>query len=555
MNALRVALFVSVCAVLSGQTISTAPNAISTVLTANVGISDTSLSVAVCSKITAGQTLNADQEFMLVTAVNACALTVVRALNGSAAARHYANGVISAYTVTARGIFTPQMFGAYGNGIHDDTIGLQACVNRASAVGGLCYVSYGTYLLNTASSGIVIRLPVPTCPAQGCGFAITGGGSGSTILKTALTGVDLMSTGTISTPSTLPQINLSGFTLQGPDNGTTTTSGSGLVMNFDGNNSVCIGCLFTDIKAYDFNGSGKSGMFLSGFQDGTFTGLQVQRSDRGFTFTGNFNSNTVNSLLASNNSSIGRLITGFNTNTWNAMVIQNNKKIGDKISNGSTDVYNSPHYEENNTSHTGGVFTLDINDADGPPRYLNFYGPSFAGTHEKLGLTATVTGWDFITFSGGQNNVSNLVASNGANGRAVFLNSVARADITDPGFAIITCTQDANMNTCQYPNAAQTGYLTTGGGFSFTTGSLNFGTITASGTAGAWAQLSATITSPPNVIQPGDAVTCNSQDATFIHLQVSCSFWVGGTVGILVSNPTNAPITPAVGPWIIRVMR
>jgi hypothetical protein len=94
-----IAAFLLSSAALMGQTLGLAPNSIRTVLTANVGISDTTISVAVCSKIAPGVTVNIDSEIMYASAVSAttCVLTVTRAYSGTAAARHYTGAVVSAY--------------------------------------------------------------------------------------------------------------------------------------------------------------------------------------------------------------------------------------------------------------------------------------------------------------------------------------------------------------------------------------------------------------------------------------------------------------------------
>jgi hypothetical protein len=100
---IRPTAFLLASAALMGQTLGMAPNSIRTVLTANVGLSDTTVTIAVCDKTTAGMTLNIDSELMTGTSVNyaTCVITVIRAILESSASRHHTGAIVSAYVSSA----------------------------------------------------------------------------------------------------------------------------------------------------------------------------------------------------------------------------------------------------------------------------------------------------------------------------------------------------------------------------------------------------------------------------------------------------------------------
>lgn len=131
------------------QTLGVAPNSLRTVLTANVGLSDTSIHVAVCDKITAGMLVNVDVELMTATSITSspCVVGVTRAVLGTVAARHYTGAIVSAY-LNPDGQLNVKAFGARGDGTTDDTVAIRAAMSSVcSAGGGTLYVTQGTYII------------------------------------------------------------------------------------------------------------------------------------------------------------------------------------------------------------------------------------------------------------------------------------------------------------------------------------------------------------------------------------------------------------------------
>lgn len=74
---------------------------------------------------------------------------------------------------------TPQMFGALGDGVHDDTDAFQAAINELREVGGTLYVSRGTYII---SAEIYVNLDLCTSKDSGITVNIQGENAGTTVL-------------------------------------------------------------------------------------------------------------------------------------------------------------------------------------------------------------------------------------------------------------------------------------------------------------------------------------------------------------------------------------
>lgn len=124
-------------------------------------------------------------EVILVTAVSGGTWTVTRGAEGTTPVAHTQNfivqQVVTAGNATALlpaaqlGVFSPLAYGAYGDGVHDDTTALQNCCAAAMASQGVVYLGNYNYL---TSAPIQIG---PSFTMRGSGSFSTGSATGGSI--------------------------------------------------------------------------------------------------------------------------------------------------------------------------------------------------------------------------------------------------------------------------------------------------------------------------------------------------------------------------------------
>jgi hypothetical protein len=110
----------------------------------------------------------------------------IGALNGAA----LTDGTVAFSKLTGR-IYCVRDYGALGNGVHDDTVAIQACINAAAAAkGGIVFFDGGKYLISAPlqlASNIII---------QGSGASQLGVFTSGTTIVQSVGNVDIFTTGT-----------------------------------------------------------------------------------------------------------------------------------------------------------------------------------------------------------------------------------------------------------------------------------------------------------------------------------------------------------------------
>ena len=310
---------------------------------------------------------------------------------------------------------TPQNYGAKEDGSTDDTVAFQTCINVSVNTGTPCSGQAGTYLLNTASGGVIINLlnsSVSGCVSGGinvCTPGFIGQGRDVTYLKTTVAG-DLLHA--VSTTDGFPAFRFENFTLVGPDSAHSgAISGNGLYVSTNAFLSV------TNVSASGFFGSGKSAFWFDTVEGGSLTNVTASLSDTGIKFTNAANLTTCTLCSASNNYSYGQYINSSVLSLINASA----------QSNGCTGFYltgtNSSNYqmyvENNNTSGAGsGCYDIDLETNTSS----NNFSVTLQGNSTKMYLNGTV---QYNRFSSG----SGISGSQGT----VFVNTPSTALYNDWG--------------------------------------------------------------------------------------------------------------------------
>lgn len=256
----------------SAQTLGMAPTAIRTVLTANVSLSATTFSVAVCDKVTAGMTANADYEMFFVSAVasHPCVITVVRAYQGTAADRHYTGAIVSFYVPGSQGDLQPALWGADPTGVASSTAAIQTMFD-AGTPGTFNFASQkGAARYKITST---VTLTVPVAVGQNSPGAVVDLG-GATLVCSQTSGPCLK---IIST-------NIAGY------QGVTLKNGA---VQYVGASSSVIGILVQDftrptmdsVKVIGFSTSGSEGIQLKNVEEARMSALYIQGNRIGLHLT------------------------------------------------------------------------------------------------------------------------------------------------------------------------------------------------------------------------------------------------------------------------------
>lgn len=262
---------------------------------------------------------------------------------------------------------------ARGNGVHDDTAAIQSAWNACA--GGTLYFPPGTYLLNTATSGVIFNILNTNNnilnPGVIGGCSISGSGIGRTITKTTSATATLMaaiSTGTVF----YPFYDIHDLTLQGPSAPTCTASGGtgGNGLQISGTAAVTV--YLRNLLVTGFCGSGSIGIWLDNAEMFQVDHIRADYDDIGLKLSSASNSSVANNVTVDQNHSYGGYVSGGTGNiTWNSLLVQSNYKTGLYLSNSSGSTFNSPHFENNNSSATSGQHALWM-DATAGAVYGNY---------------------------------------------------------------------------------------------------------------------------------------------------------------------------------------
>jgi hypothetical protein len=445
----------------------------------------------------------------------------------------------------AMAVIYPQQFGALADGAHDDTAQLRAAIAAAKASGIPVQLTTGVYLANTATAGVILDITV----AGSGSLSLHGAGSGLTTIKTTTASADLMAATT--TVSALPQHLLGGFTLLGPDSIAgapcpTATGGNGLRIS---GTAVDYHSVYADIKAQGFCGSGKAGIWLDNVENSSLRDSLLQLNDIGLKLTSAPNALSVDSVQLSYNASFGGNFDSFSSDTFTNLTVQSNVKTGLRITGANSNAFIAPHFENNNTSATAGLFALDLLGTAGSYVLGNvFTGAVFQGAHENVGLTGVATGQVVLNkFIGGLSSSAPnpFVISNGTYTLSTFDGLTSTTKITDPNFAI-TILNDTVTGQSYYQNSAGTGYLQTARVLTATSSSIGGSALA----AGACAFANNTLTG----VQAGDVAVVAPNNLAVVNLQFYWyAYTFANTVGVGVCATTAG--TPAASTYAIRVIK
>jgi hypothetical protein len=487
-----IATFLLSSTVLIGQTLGMAPNAIRTVLTANVGLSGTSISVAVCSKITPGMVLNIDSELMTGLSVDysTCVISVSRAIIGTAVARHYTNGIVSAYVADKNSpMLNVDICNSAGDGTTDDTAAFITCSTLAKATGKILTASGKTYAIKNWFTDM---------DATGTGDFSFQGQPGTTLKC-------LNSDGTTCvkfnwTTSTRGKLRLDGFAMNGPDAQSgprTHTSGHAILLTSTAGNTPWVNMshiVLNATAATGFYGTNAIGLWCDGCEDSSFQQVQFGGATIGMQGTVAFNGNVFNMVRFYKN------VIGFNcpdctSNVFNMTISESNEGAGLLVT-GVGNVFLGFHLEANNTAATSGLCTLTVAAKGAGNALFNvFSGGQFSGTMDKVCFTNDLTGG-----LNSLNLIENVITSSmplGANlgasaKRQSFLTSFNLANVTgaDSTTTILNNPLDgANLmpdGSFSVPSSSFTADPTTGvyraaNGYHFAVGGVDKGVVTAGG--------------------------------------------------------------------------
>ena len=202
-------------------------------------------------------------------------------------------------------VYNVKDYGAYGDGVHDDTAAWQATEAVAAASGGVAYGPAGTYY---CTSAIAVHSNV----------TIAGAGTGATFftVPSTFTG-DLFYIQTIDATNGLHDIRLTGFTLTGP--GGTPTAGSGIHWVTYTNAAIPIKRIFFDH------------LYFTGW----YRGLHIEASN---TSAGWLNNDMTAAFNVYTNNQIGSSPGG----TWNFMSLRENFMGNALVGLATPGMFNNP---------------------------------------------------------------------------------------------------------------------------------------------------------------------------------------------------------------------
>jgi hypothetical protein len=290
-------------------------------------------------------------------------------------------------------------YGAVGDGVTDDTVSIQTAIDTVWALdhGGSIQFPTGVYnftsltfpRITVAATNKTLSL-VGDSPGAIYGNGISAGG---TVLKCTGTGNAISIAGGSHSASANPTYVLENLSLVGPDTTTprTTTSGNGFYLV--GGSAVPM-MRVRNVEVSGFYGSGKAGFRLSGdFEDGTFENLRAHNCDIGVRLGTPFNSHSITNLMVDQNASYGLYIDGGNGVIVNGGLVQSNEKTGIFMAAGISWSFNSVHFENNNSTVTGGEYAVKLlGSTSNAIQKIHFNNCNFMNSNDKIYANGA-SGW------------------------------------------------------------------------------------------------------------------------------------------------------------------
>jgi len=284
------------------------------------------------------------------------------------------SGVVFA---SAPSSFTPQNTGAKEDSVSDDTASMNLAMSVALANRIPLILPGGTFRVTAASAGKLLSVTI-----GGNNFSMIGAGSGATVISTATAGADLL---TIEGDGN-PVVTLKGFYLQGPDAATnppcrSASSGNGLYLT--GGRGAAI-VHMDDIQAYGFCGSGKAGIWLDAFENGSVSNVIAQRDNIGMKWTTAPNQNILTTGLFGANRTYAMEIDGCQSSTVSNTTMQSNYGTALYLNSSAGCSFINDHFENNNTSKAAGNHSVFMDATGSVIRNNSFTGGTLSGPYADI---------------------------------------------------------------------------------------------------------------------------------------------------------------------------
>jgi Pectate lyase superfamily protein len=249
-------------------------------------------------------------------------------------------------------------FGAKCDGVTDDTTAFQNAFNTASPLGMVVHIPNGTCINHN------LQLPKTSLTVLGgVGGGLAGGQTlnPGTVIKCATgDGTNCWTYTWTAGAAGNPWFDFGNISFIGPDTFSPRTTTSGNAIRIDGTGVVNPIIRFHGLNANFFYGVGKAGAYLSGPEDGSIRDSMFQLNDIGLKVDQAFNANHVDNVLLGQNASYSLYCDGSGNNTFSSLVSQSNEKNGVYLVGCSDNVFVAPHWENENTTHTVGAYSLSI---------------------------------------------------------------------------------------------------------------------------------------------------------------------------------------------------
>lgn len=317
--------------------------------------------------------------------LTACLVAVLAYVQNSQSASKPVNPESEFMTITRFGA-------APGKSAEENTKAINAAFRQAVLGGKTIYAPSGTFRVNH----VIIPTDLPDSR-----FAFMGE-AGTVFACTETGGADCFTA--ISSAFSNPHYSITNLDLEGPDGHaaicSTAMSGNGLRISGMAAPLVRI----SNVRAIGFCGIGKAGIWLDNTENGSLRDSETQFDTIGLKLSTAPNAMTIDNLLAGQNKTLGVYCDGCTSDVFTNVTVQSNQRTGIRMDGGDSNTFNSPHFENNNTSHTMGEYGLDLTASKEHGSVLSnvFNAAQFAGTHDTIHMTG-VAGHavSFNVFNGG----------------------------------------------------------------------------------------------------------------------------------------------------------
>lgn len=271
--------------------------------------------------------------------------------------------------------FTPQNAGAKEDGVSDDTASINLAMSVALRNQIPLILPRGTFLVTKTLAGKLLSVTIGAN-----NFSMIGAGSGHTVISTTTAGADLL---TIAGDGT-PVVTLKGFYLQGPDAATdppcrSPSSGNGLYVT--GRAAIV---RIDDIQAYGFCGSGKAGIWLDNFENGSVSNVIAQFNNIGMKWTTAPNQNILTTGLFGANRTYAMEIDGCQSSTVSNTTMQSNYGTALYLNGSAGCSFVNDHFENNNTSKVAGNHSIFMDATGSVVRNNSFTGGTLSGPYGDI---------------------------------------------------------------------------------------------------------------------------------------------------------------------------